>query len=305
MSYTVNYRGKAGMTGLYASIVRRSDEYWFNETTQTWVSAVSAACRKTLAEDGTIKGYYTGSSLMAPAPGEIYAIYVYDSSDILLLMTEDMYSPTQKTALQIVNTVQKKLRLPQTASGSFATDPHAQLILSFANQAMMDMITDAFEWDEMKLAGAFGTRDGIAVYTIYPVNGASIGGISRLQIGGDDPFDLLNDSDFRNMKNIYTVGSTPLFYRIYARAGNALVIEILPVPDAVYVVEFEGMQRPDELSAYTDIPLLDPDTIIAGALMLARKDQGEDYTLEMGAFQAKLSLKGRQTEAAWGDVLPT
>lgn len=310
MSYTVTYRGTSGGgSGIYARVKRLSDGKWWSETGSAWVASETSACNKTLTEDGTIKGLYTAASGVTPAPGEIYAIHVYDA-DGLLMMSEEIYSPTQRTALQIVNEVQKQLRLPQTASASFATDPHAQLILSFANKVMTDMMAEASVLDELKIKGALGTRDGVAIYTLYPVNAANLDTLKSLQVSGYSPLYPLGDADFRAYKrNLYSADGTtnsnqPLVYRTYGRAGNALVIELAPTPDDIYQIDFEGLQKPDSLSAATDIPVLDADTIIAGVMWLARKDQGEDFQADLQAFSVKMGLRSAShSDGDWGDTV--
>lgn len=302
MSYAVTYYGREGLASAYARIQRKLDSYWWNNSTNAWVATAVADCNLALTEDGTYKGKYTASaaSLVAQTGG-LYAIWIYDSDDALLLMVEQPQKPESPSLLTMIKKVQQKLRLPQAAA---ITETHAALMMEFLNQAQTLMMEGA-SWDELGLKGAFGTRDGNAYYFLFPANGAMLETVDHLQIGTGNPIQILNDEMFRTLKRQYTSEAEPIYARIYGRAGNAIILEMLPTPDDTYQVDFEAKQKPLKLTAETDVPLLDSDTIIAGALLLAKAEQGDDPTAEQAAFNAHLS--GRQSvsaESDWGDVEP-
>lgn len=204
------------------------------------------------------------------------------------------------TALEIVRQVQRELRLPQSES---VNEPHARLILDFANKVQRSLMLENVVWDELKEYGYFDTEAGKAIYTVSVVNNGEIDVIRSLQIGNDYPLIKKPDEEFRELKRLFTGNGKPLYYRHLSRIGGSIVVELLPVPDASYSVNAEVLVKPPRLVNDTDIPLLDPDTIILGTIMLARKEQGEDYSLELSAFQSKLSMQSdTQGESNWGDV---
>ena len=301
MSYTITHNGLDGQAGLYARIKRIYDGYWWSESGSAWVASASAVCDVALSEGSA--GVYAASAGMTPMAGGLYAVYVYDASGNLVAMSEAIYQPSRKTALQIVNTVQRKLRLPQS---TLITDAHAALMLEYANQIMLDFMMEKTTWDELKIKGAIGTRDGVSIYYVYPVNAANVDYIRILQVGTDDPIEKLTDEEFRDYaRTVSGSEGQPLYYRIVGRAGSALIIELAPTPDAVYQVDFEVLQKPVRMTAAGDIPALDDDTIISGALFLARQEQGEDFQTELGAFQSKLGLHAdNQSESNFQDVEP-
>lgn len=303
MAFTVTYYGQEGRASAYTRIQRKLDGYWWNNSTKAWVAVAVAACNLTLVEDGTIKGKYvsTADAALVPQTGGLYSFWNYDSAGDLLLMTEQPQRPEAPTLLTMIQKVQQKLRLPQAAA---ITETHAALMMEFLNQAQTLMMEGA-SWDELGLKGAFGTRDGQSLYFLFPANGAMLEGIDHLQIGTGTPLSIINDERFRAMKRQYTTGAEPIFARLYGRAGNAIILEVLPEPDATYQVDFEARQKPLKLTAATDVPLLDSDTIVAGALLLAKAEQGDDSSAEQAAFNAHLG--GRVSVAAesdWGDVEP-
>src|SRR4030067_452310 len=137
------------------------------------------------------------------------------------------------TALEIINEVQIRLRLPKSTT---ITDAHAQLLLSFLNEVQRDYMHESVVWDELKTYGNFNTAAGTSLYTISITNSQEGEIIRALKIG-------------------------------------------------------------------TDVPLLDADTLILGATMLAKKEMGLDAQGDAAGFQAKLGLQSdTQGESNFGDV---
>lgn len=211
--------------------------------------------------------------------------------------------------LEMINKIQTLLRLPLSAS---LADQHAKLLLAFINQVQRDFMAEGTTWDQCKLYGSFQTVAGVSLYT---VSIADLGpGIEELDTikelciaGMSEPLRMFDsDEDFRAFKRSHQ-GTTglPLAYRRYSRTGTAIVVELCPVPDQVYTVEVEALQKPPLLINATDVPLLDPDTIIAGALALAIDDQGQDASVKMEAFRIKLGITSQnEGDSNWGDVVP-
>ena len=301
MAYDIAYRGLDGQSGLYCRVQRPYDEKWWDESASEWVDAADADCNVTLTE-GSTAGVYAASAGFTAAKGGLYKIHVYDSDDELVAISEVFYTPDQTTALGMIQNVQKELRLPQASAVS---ESHAALILAFLNKTQMDFMMEGFTWDQLRIRGAFATREDISLYYIYPANGGIVDGIVKdtLRIGNNEPLTLYSDKEFINQKRQNTTPGQPWFYRIYARAGAALIIEVGPDPDDIYQVDFEALQRPAKMTSATDIPLLDPDIIQAGALFLAKEDQGDDYTAAFNAFQVKLGLQGGTQQGQNNDDL--
>jgi hypothetical protein len=205
-------------------------------------------------------------------------------------------------AITLINNIQRELRLPQAAA---ITEAHAQLILGFINTVQRDLMLENYVWDEQKTYGYFETEADSFLYTVTGSSSYEIDVIRNLQISTYDPLTWCSDSDFRAYKRSYgTTTGRPLYWRVYSRSGgDSIVVELTPTPDAVYQVDTEALIKPKRLSAADDETMLDPDIIFLGALMLARKEQGDDYSGDLAAFQAKLMLQGdNQGESNFGDV---
>lgn len=300
--YSLVYQGVEGQEGLYARIKRILDGSWWNEASEIWAASAAATSNIYLTESTNRPGYYLGIAHFAPMNGGLYAIYVYDASGNFLSMTEHIFRPLQKSVLTMINEVQRELRLPESSAVS---EPHAQLVLSFLNKVQSDIMMEAYVWDELKVSGAIATREGFSLYSLAPINGQTVDMVRVLQLGTNEPLTKFNnDAAFRAFRRSNTSNNSPLAYRIYGRAGDALIIELSPAPDESYEqLNYELLVKPARMTAATDIPTLDSDTIIAGALMLARMEQGEDYTADLQAFQSKMGLRGEaQGDSNWGDI---
>jgi len=300
VAYTITYRAVEGQTGLYARVQRKADGQWWDEVNDVWVASAGSDCDITLTEDSSKPGKYDGTANFSPSEVGLYVSYVYDSGGSLLASTENLYKPDQMTALQIVNEVQKQLRLPQS---DIITRPHAQLILSFVNDVMLNYMMEAAVFDELKVRGSIALKQGISVYQLWPVNVAGVDVVRSLQIGRYEPLRKLSDEDFREYRRLVTTEGRPLAYRYYGRAGGALIIEVAPTPDSTYEMEYEVLQRPVKLVDAADVPLLDVDTIIAGTVLLAKIDMGVASQADMAEFQMKLgSQVETHGETNFGDV---
>ena len=204
------------------------------------------------------------------------------------------------TALEMINKVQRELRLPQ----SVTLDTHARLILDYLNDVQRNIMLENYVWDELKVYGEFVTQQSESQYKVAVLN-AEIEQIRSMHIDGQArELEHCNDMRFRELKRIYnTTEGVPYWYRIYKRESDGLVVELLPVPDATYTVKVEALKRPPVMTKVDDTPVLDADAIVAGAKMLAKKNLGLDYSEELAEFQAKLTLLGEnQGESNFGDV---
>jgi len=100
--------------------------------------------------------------------------------------------------------------------------------------------------------------------------------------------DAWNDTSDWRMKNVsmewlnlqfnnVTYEESPNYYGINGSDSNGdLQIDIYPIPDAVYNLDFNLVKKQADLSSDTDIPLIPNDVIVLGAWALAVSERGED-----------------------------
>lgn len=207
----------------------------------------------------------------------------------------------QKTALQIVNAVQRDLKFPQTPQSNFGSDPSAQLVLSYINTVMRDFMSDPYIWDALKLYGSFNTIAHDPLLVVAFSGNMEIDTVLNLQIGTSPPIEQKDDDYFRAYKRAHGTESQPCIYRIRSKTAASWVIELSPTPDKVYQIDHEILQKQPPLAAYNDSPLVDSDTVILGAIWWARLKQGRDASGELAVFQAKLGASG-ENEGNTGDV---
>ena len=82
----------------------------------------------------------------------------------------------------------------------------------------------------------------------------------------------------------------PEYYGINGSDSNGdLQVDVYPIPNAVYVLDFNLVLKQDDLSDDGDIPLVPSDVIVLGAWALAVSERGEDG----GAGYAELDAKFR------------
>lgn len=285
MSYMITYNSIDGLTGMYAVVRRKLDGNYWNGT--GWVSDSQYLLAMPLSESTTIPGEYSHESGINPVNGGVYVVSIYSSAGVLLFESECLYQSRQEPILKTINTVQRWLRLPESG---VITEGHAALLLGFANEVQLDYLADTCQWPEMRLRGAFTTSPGISVYSLSPLQGGKVDSVTELRIGTSEAFQKPSTDDFRYKIRVEKVSGQPDCYNNYGKAGKSLLIEVYPIPDGVYRVDFELLQKPAELVNAEDIPLLDQDALMLGIKYLVRKDQGEEFAPELATFQAKLAL---------------
>lgn len=204
------------------------------------------------------------------------------------------------TVLEMIRQVQRELRLPQSGT---ASEPHARLVLDYINKVQRSLMMESASWDELKVVGYFHTQANVNTYTVSIINEGEVDVIKDMRIGTNPPLVHKTDDQFRELKRNYTASGQPLYYRHFGRESGYVIVDLLPVPDGDYQVDTEVLMKPPKLTMDTQEPMLDPDTIILGAIMLARKDQGDDFQPDLAVFQSKLGLQiDNSGESNWGDV---
>lgn len=301
LTYTnpVIWRGKNGMLGMKAVIRRVDDNLYWNETALVWQST-APSFSSLLSEVST--GVYAGDATFTPGPGVTYEFDIQDSLSASIIKAYLPYSGEKKTALQHVNDVQASLRMPLSAD---FTSPHAKLVLSQINEAILLMVEGAV-WPEMKIQGKFYTTIGKDLYQVRPANTQGIEIMERMQIGTSVPIEIISDSSFRAYKLAGPTPAQPLYARIYGRIGDILLLELTPAPDAVYAIDFDAVLKVATLVNTTDIPLLDDAMVLLGGTAFAKKEQGEAFNDDMNIFNAKvMGQRDSISEPNWGETAQT
>lgn len=199
------------------------------------------------------------------------------------------------TALEIVNEVQRDLRLPQSVDFNSA---HAKLILSFVNRVQRDMMAPFCNWLELKVYRQFTAAVGVSK---YKPSKDELNALTYIEIIGNEVKKCRTDEGFRAVKS--TTNGTPTHYRIrsFNPANGLFEIEFNRPADALYNVDYEGYAKPPVLEVEGDIPVLNPETIVVGTILVAKGKQGQDVTLDLEMWRTNFGSIAADTNQG-GDV---
>lgn len=178
------------------------------------------------------------------------------------------------TYLQIVNSVLRKLRADEVTSVSDTA--YSTLISDFVNIAK-DEIELTYKWNVL--------RDTITVNTVastfrYILTGAGTQSIL---------LDSYNDTEDAQLKSASAEwlnrqftddgvqSGSPEYYGINGSDSNGdLQVDVYPIPDAAYNLDFNLVLKQADLSADADISLVPSNLIVLKAWSLAVSERGED-----------------------------
>ena len=213
------------------------------------------------------------------------------------------------TAMEIIQEVQKQLRLPVSTSLS---QPHAQLLLSFINRVQRELMVEQTIWDELKAMDQFqvlynNPYASVDAGELTPGVSAEIDRILYMQVydSGLPPLTKYNDDDFREYRRLNTELGQPKIYRIVGKNAFTIDIEVSPSPDKAYTIETEVLRKPKKLGVADagTTPELNLDAIIIGVKALAEHNQGTLDEIDLAALTGKLSsMGGNDGISSWGDV---
>jgi hypothetical protein len=309
MAYSVRARFDTGFTTLYALI--QSLEFgagvWWNNSTQHWDSPTDgmepdgytpAPGSFVALTESSEKGIYTGTfTNLTPVKGTVYRIWLMDGSGGLVRpdsglchfrMSEVPYSVGDLSALDIINRIQRRLRLP---ASSAITDTHAQLMLDFINDSYRTVFTNIGVMNELKVRGAFSTHGGgPTLWPIYPINCEYVSYLNWIKYyaGSPDTFPLkkitFEQLEIENLKML-SAGDPlgyPKYYCIRQSPGRFPVVQFYPdISPEFTSFEYECAIKPQPLSAATDYPMCDPMVLVYGGTILAKRDAGLDPSAEV------------------------
>lgn len=278
----------SGLSGVYARVKRIADGKWFDNANDTWITTAAAACNITLAETPASSGIYYATNAYAGfnVYSELFDVYIYTSAGVQIRKGNYKVPENQRSALTIITDVQKSLRYPSSAA---ITNSHAVLLLGLLNEVYLNHVLPAKDWTELLSRGSFQTADGTRRYKVFPFYGDTYSKLTSVFYNGSE---LVNLSNKEWKEKSYDTGTTegvPGYWRVYLRSGKFLIIELYPIPSTIYEIEFEGYILPAELSAATDVPLLDDKLLKLGLKAYATKEQGSEWQSELALFERRLA----------------
>lgn len=178
------------------------------------------------------------------------------------------------TYLQAVNSVLRKLREDQVSSVT-ETD-YSTMIGEFVNLAKRE-VEDAHNWHALYSTIQVTTANGTSAYTL-----TGAGQRFRFLLAFFDDDDYPMKQLHRNRLTMYLNGNNqtnqkPYFFGFNASDANGdPVIDVYPVPDAAYTLNFDLVIPQDDLSTGSTVISVPPDPVILRAWSMAVSERGED-----------------------------
>ena len=192
------------------------------------------------------------------------------------------------TYLEVVNSILRRLR--EDTVSSVTENEYSTLIGDLVNTVKSE-VEDAWKWNALRSTITVNT---IASTYRYVLTDAGTKSSLLDSYNNTSDWQLrVASSPWLNQQFTYADPQTgePTYYGVNgADSSGDIQVDVYPIPDAVYVLDFNLILKQAELSADADVPLVPSDVLVLGAWALAVSERGEDG----GAGFAELDGKYRQ-----------
>lgn len=192
------------------------------------------------------------------------------------------------TYLEIVNAVLKRLR--EDTVTTIDETAQSTTIGEIVNTVKQE-IEDAWEWNVL--------RDTIRVNTVadtfrYILTGAGTRSVIT-DVWNVTEEEKLYKASAKQLDNwLYTDDTnkdSPNFYGPNgADSSGDIQVDLFPIPDAVYALDFNMTLKQADLSSTSDVPLIPNNVLLLGAWALAVSERGEDGGASYAELDAKYQL---------------
>lgn len=178
------------------------------------------------------------------------------------------------TYLEIVNKVLVRLR--ENEVSSLTQTSYSKLIADLVNVVKRE-VENAWNWDCLRETLTLTTANDLFNYVL-----TDSGTTSRVLNVYNDTDDIqmhYRPSNWfdQQMRMVDTVQKdAPMFYNWNGTSNGDLQVDLYPIPDGVYNIRFNIIKQQDDLSAPTDVLLLNPHLLIEGVVSRAISERGDD-----------------------------
>jgi hypothetical protein len=215
-----------------------------------------------------------------------------------------------KNYLELTNDVLIRLREPEASSVS--DNAYVKLIARYINDSKRQ-VEDAYNWNALYETITVATSVSTTNYTL-------VGTGQRFRVS-----DVLNDTSNFVMRNATTrwmneqflittpQQGSPYYYNFNGTDANGdTQVDLFPIPDGVYSIQFKITKPQAELASNSDQILIPSEPVVLGALARAQAERGEDagtqssetYALFKQSLADAISLESARyfEEEAWYSV---
>jgi hypothetical protein len=178
------------------------------------------------------------------------------------------------TYLEVVNKVLVRLR--ENEVSSLTQTSYSKLIADLVNVVKRE-VENAWNWDCLRETLTVTTANDLFNYVL-----TDSGTTSRVLNVYNDTDDIqmhYRPSNWfdQQMRMVDTVQKdAPMFYNWNGTSNGDLQVDLYPIPDGVYNIRFNIIKQQDDLSAPTDVLLLNPHLLIEGVVSRAISERGDD-----------------------------
>ena len=177
------------------------------------------------------------------------------------------------TYLEAVNKVLRRLREDEVVSVS--SNPYSKLIGELVNDAKR-IVEDAWDWSSLRTTLSVNTTPGVFSYNLV----GSGTGLKTLDVINDTSNVFMSQASSSWMNNVFLnqdpPQSSPYYYSWngFNDDGYAIV-DIYPIPDAVYALRFNVVNRDAEFTNDTDVLNVPSAAVVQFAQAMAIEERGE------------------------------
>ena len=177
------------------------------------------------------------------------------------------------TYLELVNAVLRRLRV--TEVGTVTQTEYSAMIGDFVNDSKSS-IQDAWDWSALRTTLTVTTSVGVFNYALTN----SQNNIKLIDVINDTSNNFMTYKTSSWMNNVFLnetpTTSSPTYYSFNGVDSNGdTLVDIYPIPDAVYSLRFNSILRTPDLVNDTDQLVIPSRPVIHTALALAARERGE------------------------------
>ena len=177
------------------------------------------------------------------------------------------------TYLQLINAVLRRLREDTVAT--YNESSYSTLIGDFVNEVKRE-VEDSWNWTQLRGTIQIATVSGTYAYTL--TNGGDRYKI--LQVVNDTEDYELKKGNYNYMNRWLTQNGIqngkPFWYDVNGQSGGDPTVNLYPVPDGVYTLNFNMTIPQDDLAAGATELTVPDYPVLLGAYARALSERGED-----------------------------
>lgn len=179
------------------------------------------------------------------------------------------------TYLQLVNAVLRRLRENEVTTAVGNADSYTKLIGDFVNDAKR-IVEDAWDWSSLRTTFTVETQANVFSYALNGTGTAS----KTLDVVNDTSNAFMRQASSSWMNNAFLNQDAPTGAPNYYSwngfdANGYLIADIFPIPDGVYALRFNMVDRTQPFTADATVLSVPSAPVIHYAVALASRERGD------------------------------